>query len=40
MIADIKALLSRRDTTLVSDALGAAALVVMMIAALHLPSLT
>ena len=40
MIADIKALLSRRDATLVQDAVGAVALIVLLISALHLPVLT
>jgi hypothetical protein len=39
MIADVKALLARADATLLQDAAGAVALVVILVAGLHLPGL-
>ncbi|GGH18967.1 hypothetical protein SAMN05444007_101165 [Cribrihabitans marinus] len=39
MLTQIKSVLSRSQGTLVQDALGAASLVVMLVAALHLPGL-
>ena len=39
MLTEIKSALSRSQATLLQDALGAASLVVMLIAALHLPGL-
>ncbi|MEC7258145.1 hypothetical protein [Arenibacterium halophilum] len=39
MPADLKSVLNRAKPTLVQDAAGAAALVVMLLVALHLPGL-
>ncbi len=39
MIADLNAILTRAQPTLLQDAAGAVALLVMLIAALHLPGL-
>jgi hypothetical protein len=40
MIRDIKATIERSSDTLLSDTIGAAALVVMFVIGLHLPLLT
>lgn len=39
MFIELKALLSRTEATLVQDALGVAALVVILVAGLHLPGI-
>ncbi len=40
MFSEIKSVLIRSQTTLLQDAAGAAALVVMLLVGLHLPGLT
>ena len=39
MLADLKSAVSRSSATLASDALGAMALIVMLVVGLHLPAL-
>ena len=39
MFADLKALVARSEATLQQDAIGVAALMVMLVASLHLPGL-
>lgn len=39
MFTDLKDLIARTEATLLSDALGAAALMVILVAGLHLPAL-
>ncbi|MEP4195883.1 MAG: hypothetical protein ABJL99_09635 [Aliishimia sp.] len=38
-LKDIKAIVTRSQTTLLQDAIGAAALSVMLVASLHLPNM-
>ena len=39
MFSDLKAIIARAEPTLLQDALGAVALMVMLVAGLHLPGL-
>ncbi len=40
MIKDVKAVIARSHSTLLADAIGAVALMTIMLVALHLPNLT
>ena len=40
MLTELKIILRRSQSTLLQDAMGAAALMVMMVVALHVPGLT
>ena len=40
MIKDVKAVIARSHATLLADAIGAVALMTIMLVALHLPNLT